>query len=134
MIIKGNSVGCVRSNWNQTDPNEADYIIGREKLAEALQSAADAAENKVEMRVATVTLKASSWSSNSQKVAVTGMLADESKCHAQPTPATTSHAMYYDCDVHGTKQEDGYLTFGCEETPTSDLTVRVAIFIEGVRA
>lgn len=46
MSIKGNLVGNIspRTNWNQTDSSRADYLVGREKIAESISNAATAAE------------------------------------------------------------------------------------------
>lgn len=181
MIIKGNSVGCVRSNWNQTDPKEADYIIGKELVENAIQeaktdannaqtaadnaqtaadnaqttannaqtaagnaqTAADNAQNmansaqtkadsKPDIKVVSVTLASGSWSSKEQQVTVNGVLSDTAKCHIIPTPAPASHAAYYDCDVRATAQAANKVTFACEEVPTSNLTVNVAIILQGV--
>lgn len=43
MIIKGNSVGCVRPNWNQTDPEKPDYILGKDVVEKAIGNAQTAA-------------------------------------------------------------------------------------------
>ena len=47
MIIKGNTVGTTtpRSNWNQTDPKKADYVIGKETVDNAIANAQNVADN-----------------------------------------------------------------------------------------
>lgn len=74
-----------------------------------------------------ITLPASGWVGNAQTVDVPGVIADEENCHPRPSPASASHAVFYDCDVHGIAQLDGKITFGCEEVPAVDLTVFVEI-------
>ena len=41
MIIRGNTVGTTmpRTNWAQNDPNKADYLKGRDELAQLIQNA-----------------------------------------------------------------------------------------------
>ena len=43
MSIYGNAPGLLRPNWNQTDPQKPDYILGRSEAAEAVAAAASAA-------------------------------------------------------------------------------------------
>jgi len=74
-----------------------------------------------------ITLPASGWLDNAQTVDVPGVTADEENCHPRPSPASASHAVFYDCDVHGIAQLDGKITFGCEEVPSVDLTVYIEI-------
>ena len=47
MIIKGNTVGTPtpRTNWNQDDPNKADYLKGKEDLQSQISNAQAAANN-----------------------------------------------------------------------------------------
>ena len=47
MSIKGNLVGNIspRTNWNQTDSSRADYLVGREKIAESIADAKSAGIN-----------------------------------------------------------------------------------------
>ena len=49
MIIKGNTVGTPmpRSNWNQSDPTKAHYIIGHEAVDAAIAAAQETANNGV---------------------------------------------------------------------------------------
>lgn len=138
MIITGNSTGYVRPNWAQTDSGAADYILGKEAVDAAIAAARSAAEGaqktaaqKAAMAVVSIALEANGWNGSTQRVAVAGVLADTAKCHVIPAPVPESHGMYYDRDVRCTKQENGYLTFACEETPTEDLTVTVALLAEG---
>lgn len=44
MILKGNAVGMIRPNWNQTDPEKSDYILGREAAQKAVADALSAAQ------------------------------------------------------------------------------------------
>ena len=75
----------------------------------------------------TVTLPASGWSSNTQTVTVSGVLADEFAQLIQPMPAIASQSAYYAAGIICTNQAANSLTFTCQEVPTSDLTVYVVI-------
>lgn len=46
MIVRGNTVGTTmpRSNWNQTDPKKADYVIGKEAVDASIRKAQEAAD------------------------------------------------------------------------------------------
>ena len=92
--------------------------------ADALKSLQD---KKTDAKFVTVTLPTSGWVDNAQTVDVPGVTADEENCHPRPYPATVSHAVFYDCDVHGIAQLDGKITFGCEEVPSVDITVYIEI-------
>ena len=74
-----------------------------------------------------ITLPASGWSSNTQTVTVSGVLADESAQLIQPMPAVASQAAYYAAGILCTNQAANSLTFTCQEAPSSDLTVYVVI-------
>lgn len=74
----------------------------------------------------TVTLSASGWSSNSQTVTVSGILADETKQLIQPCPAMASQSAYYSAGIMCTGQAADSLTFTCQTVPTENLTVYVA--------
>lgn len=45
MIIKGNAVGGIRPNWNQTDPEKADYILGKDVVEKAIEDTQKAVED-----------------------------------------------------------------------------------------
>lgn len=75
----------------------------------------------------TVTLPASSWSSNIQTVTVQGVLADESAQLIQPMPAIASQSAYYAAGILCTGQAANSLTFTCATVPTENLTVYVVM-------
>ena len=75
----------------------------------------------------TITLTASGWSSNTQTVTVTGVLADETKQLIQPMPAMASQSAYYGAEVLCSGQAANSLTFTCQNVPTEDLTVYVVM-------
>ena len=80
----------------------------------------------------TVTLTASGWSSNTQTVTVSGVLADESAQLIQPMPAIASQNAYITAGVICSGQAANQLTFTCTTVPTEDLSVYVVI--QGVSA
>ena len=73
---------------------------------------------------ATATLSTSGWSGNSQTVNVTGVTASNNVIVA---PAPASQTDYTNAGVKCTAQGAGTLTFTCDTTPTSALTVNVLI-------
>lgn len=72
----------------------------------------------------TVSLPKSKWSGGRQVVAVSGVTADAIVIVG---PNTASEPEYRGCSVACTAQAAGKLTFTCEWTPSTDLTVRVDI-------
>lgn len=75
----------------------------------------------------TVILSASSWSSNTQTVTVSGVSATETAQLITPTPAIASQSAYYEAGIMCTGQAANSLTFTCQTVPTSNLTVYVVI-------
>lgn len=75
----------------------------------------------------TITLSASSWSSNTQTVTVSGVSATETAQLITPTPAIASQSAYYEAGIMCTGQAANSLTFTCQTVPTSNLTVYVVI-------
>lgn len=71
-----------------------------------------------------VTLKASSWSNNSQTVTATGVTSDN-RVDVSPTPQ--SFGAYIDAGIICTSQSANALSFECEAAPTADLTINVGI-------
>nr|DAS40656.1 MAG TPA: tail fiber-like protein [Caudoviricetes sp.] len=75
----------------------------------------------------TITLTTSRWTSNTQKVIVSGVSATETAQLITPTPAIASQSAYYEAGIMCTKQAKNSLTFTCQTVPTSNLTVYVVI-------
>ena len=75
----------------------------------------------------TITLSASSWSSNTQTVTVSGVSATETAQLITPTPAIASQSAYYEAGIMCTGQAANSLRFTCQTVPTSNLTVYVVI-------
>lgn len=75
----------------------------------------------------TITLSASSWSSNTQTVTVSGVSASETAQLITPMPKITSQSAYYEAGIMCTGQAANSLTFTCQTVPTSNLTVYVVI-------
>ncbi len=74
-----------------------------------------------------VTLTAAGWSSNTQTVTVSGVLADETAQLITVTPAAASLSAYKTAEVMATSQAANSITFSCTETPSTALTVYVTI-------
>lgn len=75
--------------------------------------------------VITVTLTSAGWSSNTQTVTATGVTASN---HVVVSPAPASMEDYTDATIYCTGQWSNSLTFTCDSTPTSAITVNVMIF------
>lgn len=142
MIIKGNSVGCVRSNWNQNDPSQADFIVGKEAVDSAIEEAKENAEQakstaarKADLLALSITLSAGGWANNLQTVDAAGVTADKERCHVIPcTPDSANNELYYNNGLCCEDQLDGKVTFSCKEVPASDVTVNLLVLIKGVTA
>lgn len=76
-----------------------------------------------------VTLTAAGWdaSAKTQKVTVSGVLADETKQLISPMPSMASQNAYAAAGIACTKQESNALTFQCQTVPTENITVYVAV-------
>lgn len=78
-------------------------------------------------KAVTVTLSASSWSSNLQTVTVSGVSADEASQLIQPLPSQTSQTAYIDSGILCISQAEDSLTFSCESVPSSDINLYIVI-------
>ena len=74
-----------------------------------------------------ITLTTSGWSSNTQTVTVSGVVASETAQLITPMPKITSQSAYYEAGIMCTNQGTNSLTFTCQTVPTSNLTVYVVI-------
>lgn len=83
------------------------------------------------MNFISIALPASGWVDNSQTVNVAGVLADENICSVIISAVLNDREVYSDCGVQCTAQLNGQLTFGCENAPTTDLTINVVVLIKG---
>ena len=73
----------------------------------------------------TVTIAASAWSNKSATVSVNGVTASN---NIFVTPSASSYLAYANAQVRCTAQGSGTLTFACETTPTTNISVNVLIF------
>lgn len=130
-IINNSGNGdVVITNFIKIDANDIAFTPGTTGLtADNVQDAIEEVNEKIPAKpiYRTVTLTAAGWSSNTQTVTVSGVLADESAQLIQPMPAIASQAAYYAAGILCTNQAANSLTFTCQEAPTSDLTVYVVI-------
>lgn len=75
----------------------------------------------------TISLVSTGWSNNTQTVTVNGVSATETEQIIFPVPAISSQEAYFEAGIMCTGQAANSLTFTCEETPTTNLTVYVVI-------
>ena len=136
MIIKGNTVG-----HPLPDPRKGLTMQGAIdmngqaltglKAPEAETDAvtkeyADTKQAQHQNRV--VILSVSKWSNNRQTVSVSGIKAEDT---VFSTPDIDSREMYAECNIRLSEQDDGVLTYVCEEVPAENLTVNVTYFPVG---
>lgn len=74
-----------------------------------------------------IMLLASRWTSNTQTITVTGVNSD-SVIFVSPNPAAGNYTAYVESGIRCISQADGSLTFQCEDVPTANLLVHVAIY------
>lgn len=74
-----------------------------------------------------ISLSASGWSSNTQTVTVSGVLADETAQLIQPMPAIASQDAYISAGIICSSQAVNQLTFKCSTVPTDDISLYVVI-------
>ncbi len=76
-----------------------------------------------------VTLTVAGWDApvKTQKVTVSGVLADETKQLIMPMPAMASQNAYAAAGIACTLQEANALTFKCQTVPTENITVFVTV-------
>lgn len=76
----------------------------------------------------TATLTAAGWSSKTQTVTVSGVLADATKQAILPGPVISSMEAWVSAGVICSGQGANTLIFSCTSVPTTDITVSIAIF------
>lgn len=84
------------------------------------------------LRIESANLAPGSWSGSAapytQTVAVTGILADETKQGIFPTPSEAGQAAWYESMIRCTDQAAGSLTFGCfGDKPTVNVPILVVV-------
>lgn len=80
----------------------------------------------------TVTLYASSWVGKVQSVSVSGVVADMDKIdiYVSPTTSSSNYTSYSECGVRATGLGNGTVTFTCEDVPSVNLTVNIAVIVK----
>ena len=135
MSIRGNTVGNVspRANWAQEDPAQADFILGKEQVENAIAETKEYVDSKHFFR--NVVLSAASWAGDAapftQEVAADGIVSTD-KPHwgivyseDQETRAAEKEAIAL---VDELDTIDGGLVFTCfEEKPEVDLTIQLEV-------
>lgn len=119
-VIRGNTVTTIspRTDLNQTDPEKADYLKGREGIINMIKTAQ-------------ATLSTSKWVSKVQTVNVAGILADASKQAIVSVSDPDSLETYLDCNIRLTGNGEGTLTYTCDEVPKTNVKVNVLILTKG---
>lgn len=81
----------------------------------------------VSMDLATVVLSPYYWQDNQQTVSVSKVSEDSSRQAVITSAYPESLETYLDCNINVTGQDEGTLTFSCDDVP--DVTVRVNVLI-----
>ena len=120
MIICGNVAGSLSpsANWNQLDPSKADYIRGREDLAQQLAGA------QKKHKTVTAVLSVSGWVEGQQTVTAEGVSAANTLIVAS---SPENYEAYSKAGVYCAAQTEGALTFRCKSTPSASLTANIMI-------
>lgn len=109
-------------------PNATDLMgtVGIQNGGTGATTASAARTNigAVGMTATTVVLSASGWSDNTQTVSVSGVTASNTVIIS---PVPSSYSDYGESGVRCTVQAAGTLTFTCDTTPSSSLSVNVVI-------
>ena len=126
----GTSEDIIQLNSQPITANDVTFTPGTTGLtAKNVQDAIEEVNEKIPSapKSVSVTLPASGWSSNSQTVTVSGVLADETKQLIQPMPAIASQNAYITAGVICSGQAANQLTFKCSTVPTDDISLYVVI-------
>lgn len=102
-----------------SDVSTLSNLVGDQPVSEQIN---DVIANKIVKQ--NVVLYATSWSSNTQTITVSGVTSGNAVI---VSPAPTSHNAYLEADIRCTGQATDGLTFTCASTPSADLTVNVVI-------
>lgn len=78
-----------------------------------------------------IVLTVDGWVENNQTVAVERIVADETKQLIQPLPASVSKDVYDECNIQCIAQNDGSLTFSCDNIPAEDVNLFITIQMVG---
>ena len=85
-------------------------------------------ENKpIKPRIISVILSKDAWADNQQSAVVSGVVSDPLSQIITISPDTSCLTEYLDVGVQCIGQSSDTLTFSCEEVPSSDFTIYVAI-------
>lgn len=122
----------INNNIQSTLSTIADTGVAVGTDSNALPAAAVALANEkapkdhTHTTLRTATLTAAGWSSNSQTVTVSGVLADTTKQAIYVSPAPGYGTIYGSAGIECTAQGENSLTFSCETAPESDITVNIS--------
>lgn len=118
--------GLVRSNGRSLVEAVAgtDYQapIAEKEITRAML--ADDITSKLISSVVSVELAVDKWAENAQTVDVAGVTASN---HLMVSPAPEDFIVYCEAQIRATAQEDGKVTFKCEDVPAEAVTVLVLI-------
>lgn len=117
--IRGNSVStqAPRSDYNQKDETDSSFIKNKPEL--------------IDLDVFYMTLYSSEWSNNKQNVVVNKVVEDVYKQAILSVADFGSLEIYLDCNIRMESQNNGSITFACDDVPSSDVFVKIMILTQG---
>lgn len=101
-----------------------------EKLIPAIENTTPGLYS-VSMQVTSCTLKVSGWSGKSQTVAVGKVISDTNRQAVITTASPESLATYLDYNIRLVSQNEGSLTFECDDVPSRSVYVNVLLLTNG---
>lgn len=123
----------INNNIQSTLNTIADTGVAVGTGSDALPAAAAALANEkapkdhTHTMLRTATLTAAGWSSKTQTVTVSGVLADTTKQAITVSPAPGMGTVYDAAGIECMAQGANSLTFGCGTVPGNDITVNISI-------
>lgn len=85
----------------------------------------------VTMDLAVCNLRYYKWENNMQTVPVTNVIVDSAKQAVIVASAPDSLETYLDCNIRLVSQNEGSLTFACDDTPEFDVAVNILLLTKG---
>ena len=101
--------------------NEFDTKVGDSSVAEQIEVAIS---NKASLVTKTVTLSTSGWTNKQKTISVDGVTVNNTVIVSY---APGSYTIYSECGIRCVSQGTGILTFQCENIPSGNIAVNVAI-------
>lgn len=133
-LLDGSESFFVNQNGALKQVNKAnmykDTVFGIENGGLGTTSIDEAREvlGVISMTNTTITLIRNGWENNKQTVYLSSVPEDADDNAVFPSPTSSSRIAYAEYNIACISQAKGSLTFECEEIPSVDINVNIAIF------